>query len=103
MALTRFPLQELPEQPVAFRPGQRRGLLTAVRNELVELLALSLPGSIVLAQPFLRAGETRPARQNGGEIGLLPFRMTRRLLEFSEPREEVLDEPLNAPVAIGAL
>src|SRR5690349_8736817 len=95
LARARPPLKEFLEQPVALPGRKRDGLLAAARKELVELLALALRHRVVLAQPFLRAGKARPPRQHGRQIGFLPFRMARRLLEFGELGEEIVDELLD--------
>src|SRR4051812_25584240 len=102
-ALARLPLEKFLEQPVAFARWQRSSLLAAAGEEIVELIALALRHAAALAQPLLGAFEALPTRQNRRQIGLAPFRMARRLLEFGEPREEVLDELLDATVTIRAL
>ena len=81
MSIARLPLEKFLEQPVALFGRKRGRLLAAPGKELVELLALGL-WRCVPAQPFLGALEALPARQHGGKVCFLPFRMARRFLEF---------------------
>src|SRR4051812_21919008 len=76
------PGQKLLEQPLAiFR--FRRGVAARCQKRL-EIVAdrrgrLLLRRAIAL-QPFLSRGKPGPSRQRGGEIGLVPLGMARRLL-----------------------
>src|SRR5258708_232396 len=97
------PLQKLLEETVAFARRERGRLRLLCREELIELSTLGLRGLSMRAQPFLRAVEPLPAGEHGGEIGLAPFRMPGRFLEFGELREEGIDEFRDPPVAIGVL
>ena len=55
----------------------------------------------VLGQPLLGRREALPAAQRGGEVGLLPLDVARRLLEFGELGEEGVDEQRDAAIAVG--
>src|SRR5687768_1864077 len=97
------PLHEFLEQFLALLDRDRTGRRLRPRlQEAVELLALRHGRRLrgLLLQPLLGAFEAGPARQRRGEIGLLPLRMARRLLEIGQPREEVVDEFLDAAIAI---
>src|SRR5215470_16754793 len=101
------PPDELLEQLVALclrdRARSSRGS-PAVLQELIELIASG--GHLLLAmvlEPIVRAFETLPARNDGGEIGVLPLRMARRLLELADLPEEGFDEFVDAAVAVGVL
>src|SRR5205814_9277991 len=98
-ALRVAPLHEVLEQLLAIL---RRGVRPLRRNEALELIALRLRGLRLPLQPFVGALEAGPAGQRRREIGFLPLRMARRLLEFSKFREEVVDEQMNPAIAIRA-
>src|SRR5882672_5773503 len=82
------PPDEVLEQLVAlaFRDRARSsGRNLALLKELIELIAPV--GELLLAmvlEPIVSAFEALPARKDGGEIGVLPLRMTWRLLEFAD-------------------
>src|SRR5882672_6253903 len=101
------PPDEVLEQLVAlaFRDRARScGRNLALLQELIELIAPV--GELLLAvvlEPIVRAFEALPARNDGGEIGVLPLRVTRRLLEFADFRKEGFDELIDAAVAVGVL
>src|SRR5882724_4531943 len=94
------PRQEFLEQPVALLSRQCDRLGDALRQELAELIALGPRDLVALLQPLVRALEALPARHHGREVRLAPLRVTRRLLEFGEPREEHVDEFLDAAIAV---
>src|SRR5258708_21765165 len=80
------PPDEVFEQLVAlaFRDRARSsGRDLSLRQELFELIA---PGAerllAMVLEPIVGAFETLPARNDGGEIGVLPLRMTWSFLEF---------------------
>src|SRR4051812_23493729 len=101
------PPDELFEQLVAlaFRDRARSsGRNLALLQELIELIAPA--GQLLLAvvlEPIVGAFETLPARNDSGEIGVLPLRMTWRFLEFRDFRKEGFDEFVDAAVAVGVL
>src|SRR5262249_61248063 len=77
--LALLPLQELPEQRLAFLRLRPPAALALV-EELIEAAA-GVGGShdaAVAIEPFLRRLESRPAGQRRVECDLFPFRMERR-------------------------
>src|SRR5215207_5007539 len=98
------PLHKFLKEPIAI--GRCAGSVAGspICQELVELV--TCPGNHrrpIALQPLLGPFETRPAGKCRGQICLSPFGMAWRLLEFGKLREEVVDESLDAAIAVASL
>src|SRR5215217_4042483 len=104
-ALSRLaPLHKFLKEPLAI--GRCAGSVAGspICQELIELV--TCPGNHrrpIPLQPLLGSFETRPAGKCRGQICFAPFGMAWRLLEFGELREEMVDESLDAAIAVASL
>src|SRR5690606_18042813 len=107
LALSRLPpFEEVFEQSLALFRSERTGCgRSALGGHVgVELLTLVRHGRhAVVGKPFLGGVVALPAGYDGGEIGLFPFRMARRLLEIRDARKEGFDKARDALIAVGVL
>src|SRR5262245_2826131 len=99
------PSHELFEQLVAlaFRDRARTtGRDLPLCQKLIELIA-ALDELLIapVPEPFVDATEALPTRNDSSEIGVLPLRVPRRLLEIGDLLKEGFDELVDAAVAIG--